>query len=93
MSTPLYSIGTWDTDLQSFTPQSDQESPWLNIDRVQLRTAMRELRDKGYQCHYQQDGDNDSSVMIERTDGIPEEEVLRRWRGVEWSSTLTNMKD
>jgi hypothetical protein len=36
MTEPLYSVGTWDTELQAFTPQLGVH-PWLNITRSQLR--------------------------------------------------------
>lgn len=85
MTKPLYSIGTWDTDLQAYTPQCNQGSPWLNITIGQLKNAMRELRCIGYSCHRYRDADgshedNDINVLIERTDGKSESEVLESWK-------------
>lgn len=78
MTTPLYSIGTWDTELQAFTPQNGLTVASLNIDRGTLRKAMRELQAKGYSCHRSGD-DCDPSVNVERTDGKPEAEILKDW--------------
>lgn len=83
MSTPLYSIGTWDTDLSAFTPQTGV--PAFNLTLPQLRQSMRTLRAIGYTCHRLRDanGDhdnNDSSVLIERTDGQAEAEILEGWK-------------
>lgn len=83
MSEPLYSIGTWDTDAQGFTPQ--EGVPAINLTRRQLVASMRMLQDYGgYTCHRygnmtQHDRDSDTSVLIERTDGKPEAEILRDW--------------
>ena len=84
MSEPRYSIGTYDTDAQGYTPQSGVSVPAFNITRAQLRRAMKELRGMGYTCHRFRDpdgghDDNDTSVIIERTDGLPEEEILKSW--------------
>ncbi len=89
MNQPLYSIGTWDPELQSFTPQDDM--PAFNLTRKQLVASIRMLQDCGYSCHrYRErleDGtlstesyDSDPFVMIERTDGMPESEILGRWK-------------
>jgi hypothetical protein len=82
--TALYSIGTWDTDEQAYTPQVGLSAPSFNIDVWQLRTAMKELRSMGYSCYRVRfpDGERDSdwSVLIERTDGTPESEIREGWR-------------
>lgn len=80
-----YSIGTWDADRQSYTPQSGLTVPSYNINIHQLRQAMRELRAIGYSCHRRRDADgthddNDPSVLIERTDGKHWKAILRGWK-------------
>ena len=37
MNTPLYSVGTWDTDKQAYTPQRGLSVPSFNITLAQLR--------------------------------------------------------
>jgi hypothetical protein len=81
---PLYSVGTWDTDRQAFTPQRGLSVPCFNMSRRQLLTAVRELRNMGYSAHRLRgvDGsheDNDPMVMIERTDGRPWREIRKGW--------------
>lgn len=71
---PLYSIRTWDTDLQAYTPQVGLSVPSINVPWRTLLQVMRELRGMGYTAHYRrdQDGahdDNDFFVLVERTDG------------------------
>lgn len=77
---PRYSIGTWDTDLQAFTPQIGLSVPSFNITIHELRQAMRELVAMGYSCHRYKDGDSDPCVFIERTDGKSEAEIMKGWR-------------
>lgn len=84
MSQPLYSIGTWDTEAQAYTPQGTDEEAF-NLTIHQLRAAMKELRKCGYSCHRirSPDGDhdnNDWSVLIERTDGKPVSEIRKGWQ-------------
>ncbi len=43
MSEPLYSVGTWNTDLQRFSPQRGLPVPSFNITLHQLRQAVRNL--------------------------------------------------
>jgi hypothetical protein len=81
----LYSVGTWDTDEQAYTPQSGLSVPAFNITLRQLRQAIRELRGMGYTVHYRRDSDgghqnNDYSVLIERPDGADETEIRKYWR-------------
>jgi len=89
MSEPLYSIGTWDTDEQAFTPQPDV--PAFNLTRKQLVQSIRMLQECGYSCHRyrsrNEDGtleawafDSDTSVLLERTDGESAESILERWK-------------
>lgn len=71
---PLYSVGTWDTDLQAYTPQIGLTVPSQNVNLATLREVLRQLRGMGYDCHRRRgvDGsydDNDASVLVERTDG------------------------
>ena len=82
---PLYSIGTWDTELQAFAPHDGV--PAFNLTRRQLVASMRMLQATGwYTCHrfgntHSDDlRDSDTSVMIERTDGLSEAEILMQWR-------------
>jgi hypothetical protein len=86
MAEPLYSIGTWDTDEQAFRPHPN--CPKLNQTRAELVQSMRVLQQYGYTCHRygnkrtEEDGglrDSDVSVLIERTDGKPESEILKGW--------------
>ena len=82
---PLYSIGTWDTDAQAYTPQPETKTPCINVDIQGLRRHLRELRDEhGYTAHRFRDddgghSDNDWSVLVERTDGKSLEEILKDW--------------
>lgn len=81
----LYSIGTWDTDAQAFTPQAGLSVPCINIPLPTLRQVMRELRRMGYSAHRRRDvdgghEDNDSWVLVERTEGLSEAEVLENWK-------------
>jgi hypothetical protein len=89
MNQPLYSIGTWDPELIAFTPQDGV--PAFNLTRKQLVESMRLLRNEGYTCHRfrerDEDGDfysdvfdSDPSVMIQRTDGMSEEAILKEWK-------------
>lgn len=88
MTQPLYSIGTWDTEVQGFTPQTDV--PAFNLTRKQLVESIRMLQNNGYSCHRfrerdenrQPTGEVDSDcwVLIERTDGMNESEILERWK-------------
>lgn len=80
----MYSVGTWDTDRQAYTPQRGLSVPSFNITLAQLRTAIRELRKRGYSVHRYRDEDgghedNDWAVLIERTDGKPWREIRRNW--------------
>lgn len=85
MSEPLYSVGTWDPEKQSYTPQRGLSVPAFNITRSQLRQAVRELRQWGYTAHRRRDAngsydDNDWAVLIERTDGKHWKQIRRDWR-------------
>lgn len=79
---PLYSVGTWDTDEQAYTPQVGV--PAFNLTLAELRRSMRLLRQGGYQVHRKRAADgthdnNDPQVLIERTDGKSEAEILKQW--------------
>lgn len=84
MSTaPLYSVSTWDGEADAYTPQLGV--PAFNLTLPQLRQAIRLLRELGYTAHRVRspDGDhddNDWSVLIERTDGKPESEIIEGWK-------------
>lgn len=84
VGTGLFSIGTWDGEQQAYTPQGGCRTPWLNVDRRGLRAHLKELRRMGYSAHRKrdQDGeheDNDTSVLVERTDGMLAEDILASW--------------
>lgn len=86
---PLYSVGTYDWDLGAYTPQAGMTIPAFNITQSQLRQAIRELKSLGYSAHRRRDrygeyDDNDTEVLIERTDGKPPEEILRDWDRSDW---------
>lgn len=83
MSEPRYSVGTWDTELEAFTPQAGV--PAFNLTIHQLRQSLRDLRQCGYSAHRFRDpdgehDDNDTSVLVERTDGMNEAEILENWK-------------
>jgi len=87
MTDPRYSIGTWDTEAQGFTPHPGLKA--FNLTRTELVEVMRELRGYGYTCHrirkrdqhgvHTDETDSDVSVLIERTDGISEADILKQW--------------
>jgi hypothetical protein len=83
-SVPLYSVGTWDCDSQAFTPQAGLLGPSINITKQELRRRLKELRRLGYPCDRVRwpDGSRDSDpyVLVERTDGADEKEVLESWK-------------
>jgi len=84
---PLYSVGTWDIEAQGYTQQNGLSVPSFNITRGQLRQALKELRQMGYEAHRVRfkvsdcpddyDWDNDWAVLVERTNGKPEAEILK----------------
>lgn len=76
MTEPLYSVGTWDTEQQAYTPQAGLTVPSQNVPWRTLLEVVRQLKRMGYSCHRYRDADgshddNDTSVLIERTDGKP----------------------
>ena len=78
-----YSIGTWDTELQAYTPQHGVSCFYLS--RAELRQSIAQLRRLGYSAHRRgntRDGhdDNDWAVLIERTDGRTAMEILEGWK-------------
>ncbi len=81
----LYSVGTWDTTRQSYSPQRGLSVPSFNCTLSQLRVAIRELRRMGYSAHRYRDSDgghadNDWNVLIERTDGKHWKDIRRNWK-------------
>lgn len=86
MTQRLYSVGTWSTWRQAYTPQVGCSIyPQWNITHRQLRTVVRELRKMGYSAHRRRDSDgyhddNDWSVLIERTDGEQIGDIRRSFR-------------
>lgn len=68
-----YSVRTWDSDEQAYTPQTGLSFPSFGLTLWQLRAALRELRGLGYTCHRIRSpaGDhdwNDAYVLVERDD-------------------------
>lgn len=86
MSEPRYSIGTYDWETANYTPQIGLCVPSFNITIWQLRQALKHLRRMGYTAHRKREpggthGDNnDTSVLVERTDGKSEAEILEDWK-------------
>lgn len=81
---PLYSVGTWDTYAQAYTPQIGL-SKSFNLTRAELKTAIRELRAGGYSVHRYGNTEaghdnNDTAVLIERTDGVDERDIREQWK-------------
>lgn len=81
----LYSVGTWDSNKQAYTPQRGLTVPSFNMTWRQLVIAVRELKRLDYSAHRVRgtDGeyaDNDWSVLIERTDGKHWKEIMKGWR-------------
>jgi len=80
----VYSIGTWDTDAQGFTPQLGLSRSPINCTWRDMLQICRELCQMGYSCHYRRDpngehSENDPMVLIERTDGMTLQEILKQW--------------
>jgi hypothetical protein len=78
---PLYSVGTFDGELDSYTPQDGLTLPCINIPLSTLREVLRQLREMTYSCRRRRGpggdyDDNDSSVMVERTDGGMPDDIL-----------------
>lgn len=70
-SEPRYSVKTWDTEAQAFTPQDGMSAPSINVSLWGLRRALQELRrDWGYDCYYVRASNgehcNDPSVLVEK---------------------------
>ena len=79
---PFYSIGTWDVILQAFTPH--YEVPAFNLTRAELVKSIRLLRGHGYLVDRTGNtasghDNNDTNVIIERTDGMSEAKILKSW--------------
>jgi hypothetical protein len=89
MTDARYSVGTWDTELQAYTPQVGLSVPSIGITWLQLLQAVRELKIFGYTAHRRRHvlssgefdhDDNDWAVLIERTDDMSEAEVMESWK-------------
>lgn len=81
---PLYSVGTWCVVRNAFTVQDGLSVPSLNVPLWTVRQVLRELRLMGYTAHRfgGRDAwpyDSDPMVVVERTDGQQEVEILRKW--------------
>lgn len=80
----LFSIGTWDGEKQGYTSQGGCQTPWMNVNKAGLRAHLKELKTMGYSCHRKRDESgehdaNDWTVLVERTDGASEAEILKSW--------------
>ena len=80
-----YCIGTWDTDAQAFLPHPLHLHSWYGLSLWQLRQRMRDLQECGYSCHRFRDPegthyDNDTSVLIEATNGRTKAKVIKDWK-------------
>lgn len=68
---PRYDVTTWDMELKQFTPQEGMVAPTQGITKWQIRTALRELKKGGYDCHRVRFSDgsysSDFSVLVERS--------------------------
>lgn len=66
-----YSVRTWDTEADAYTPQEGMSVPSINLTSLwQLKRALQELRRGGYSCHRFRDADgghddNDWAVLVE----------------------------
>lgn len=79
-----YSVGTWDSEAQAYTPQIGLDKSF-HLTLAELRQAVRRLKRLGYSCHRRRNerGEhecNDWCVLIERTDGMSESEILEGWK-------------
>jgi hypothetical protein len=85
-----YSIGTWDSELQAYTPQAGMRNPSINVPWRGMLAALRELRrEHGYDAsrgrfpmlpgQIEHERWSDWTVLVERTDGAPEAQILKRW--------------
>lgn len=68
-----YSVRTWDSEEQRYTPQAGLSLPWKGLSLWQVRLAFLELRGMGYTAHRFRDSDGDHSnndfyVLVERED-------------------------
>ena len=79
---PLYSVGTWCTDRQAYSPHAGV--PAFNLTLAELRASLRKLRALGYEAYRVrwEDGsrDSDPDVMVERTDGKSPREIREGWK-------------
>jgi hypothetical protein len=78
----LYSVGTFDPELNAFTPQCGIEKS-INLTRGELREVLKLLRNKYcYAANYSSNNptNSDPYVFVERTDGESENSILERWK-------------
>lgn len=85
MSDPLYSVGTWCTERQAYTPQRGLGVPCMNVGLAGMREVLRRLKRMGYSCHRVRDSNgehehNDWAVLVERTDGDPISAIREGWK-------------
>lgn len=88
---PVYSIGTYDMEVEAYTPQEGLTVPCVNVPLATMRQVLRELRGMGYDAQRIRGDDcNDASVLVERTDGMSEAEVLASWDRKQWLERAMN---
>lgn len=85
MKVRLYSVGTRDDGDHHYSPQAGLTVPSINVPLATVRQILRELRWMGYEGHRRRDHngehtDNDPSILVERTNGRSEAEILQSWR-------------
>jgi hypothetical protein len=54
-----YSVRTWDSDLQAYTPQAGLSLPWDGLTKWELKQALYLLRAMGFDTY---------SILVERDD-------------------------
>lgn len=79
----LYSVATYDWRIGAYTPQTGV--PAFNLTLQQLRHSLKMLRKCGYSAHRRRDesgdhDDNDSNVLVERTDGLSQRAIREAWK-------------
>lgn len=79
-----YSVGTYDYERTAYTPQRGAGRS-INISLRQLRRVLKRLRRMGYgawrvgNTRDESTRDSDPDVLVERTDGMTKDEILKRW--------------
>lgn len=75
-NTGRYRVRTWDTEAGNWTPQEGLSVPSDGMTWPELLQSLRELRELGYACDYQQDGECDPAVLVEREEEFETQRTL-----------------